>query len=136
MNRLQNVQNTAARIISRTSRYDHITPVLKDLHWLPIQYRIKYKIQTHTYKALHEQSPVYIRNLLNIYTPRRTLRSQNDSSTLEVPKSRNVSLGDRSFAVAAPRLWNSLPSGIRDAPSLYSFKRSLKTHYFIEIHGN
>ena len=49
VNKLQIVQNTAARIITRTLRYDHITPVLKELHWLPVQYRIQFKILTHTY---------------------------------------------------------------------------------------
>jgi len=135
LDKLQKVQNCAARVISRTSRYEHITPVLKDLHWLPIQHRVKYKIMTHTFKALNGQSPIYIRNLLSIYKPRRSLRSQNKSTILEIPSNIKGSYGDSSFAVAAPTLWNSLPCGIRDAKSLCSFKRSLKTHYFIEVYG-
>ena len=84
LNKLQNVQNTAARVVTRTSRYCHITPILKALHWLPVQYRLQYKILTHTYKALHDQSPVYmtIKELLHVYKPRRELRSHNSSLIL------------------------------------------------------
>ena len=60
LNKLQNVQNTAARLVTRTSRYTHITPILKQLHWLPIQHRTKYKILTHTFKVLHDELPTYI----------------------------------------------------------------------------
>jgi hypothetical protein len=134
INKLQNVQNTAARIISRISKYDHITPVLRHLHWLPVQLRIKYKILTHTYKALFNQAPKYVVDMLETYTPSRNLRSNNSSLTLVVPKSRTVRYGDRSFQVAAARLWNEHPSGIRDCETLSSFKKALKTHYFIEVY--
>lgn len=67
LNKLQIVQNTAARIITRTSRSSHITLVLKELHWLPVQYRIHFKILTHTYKALHGQSPEYVSSILEVY---------------------------------------------------------------------
>jgi hypothetical protein len=130
INKLQIVQNTAARIISRTSRYDHITPVLKELHWLPVQYRIQFKILTHTYKALNGKSPEYMEEMLCVYKPRRNLRSQNKALTLVIPKSKTVTYGDRRFEYAAPKLWNDLPSGVRDSSSLCSFKRALKTHYF------
>ena len=90
LSKLQNVQNTAARLITRTSRYNHITPVLKELHWLPVQHRVVYKILTHTYKALHGESPAYIRHMLQVYVPRRTLRSQNDPVPLVVPRCHTV----------------------------------------------
>ena len=96
LNKLQNVQNTAARVVTRTSRFSHITPILKELHWLPIQYRVQYKILTHTCKALHGQSPGYIKKLLNVYMPRRYSRSQNNHLILEVPKSRTATYSDRS----------------------------------------
>ena len=136
LNKLQNVQNTAARIISRTSRYSHITPVLKELHWLPVQYRVKHKILTHTFKALHDQSPVYIRDMLEIYKPTRNLRSAYQSVTLVEPKSKKVKYGERSFISAAPSLWNSLPAKVRDCDTLQSFKRELKTHCFVQFYGN
>ena len=112
LHKLQNVQNTAAVVVAKTSRSCHITPILKELHWLPVQYRIQYKNFTHTYKALHEQSPVYIKEFLQVYRPRRDLRSQSSPLILEVPRSRTVSYGDRSFAIIAPKLWIALPPGV------------------------
>ena len=135
LNKLQNVQNTSARVVTRTSRYCHITPILKELHWLPVQYRVQYKILIHTYKALHDQSPVYIKELLHVYKPRRELRPQNSPLTLKVPKSRTVSYGDRSFAIIAPKLWNALPPGVRECTTLFAFKKSLKTHLFLQMYG-
>ena len=105
LNKKQNVQNTAARLITRTSRRGHITPVLKDLHWLPIQYRIQFKIRVITNKALQCQSPLYVSNLLQVYKPTRNLRSQNNATALVLPKSYKVMFGDNSFANAAPKRW-------------------------------
>ena len=135
LKKLQTVQNTAARLISKTSRHDHISPVLKDLHWLPVQQRIQFKILTLTFKALHNLAPVYIKILLQVYKPGRNLRSQNTSIRLVIPKTRTMTYGDRCFASAAPKLWNELPSKIRDCETLESFKRSLKTHLFTQAHG-
>jgi len=128
LNKLQHVQNTAARLITRTSRRSHITPILKELHWLPIQQRIQYKLLVLTFKALHDEAPAYIKNLLQVYKPNRNLRSQN-TTALVVPKTRKV-CGDRSFVASAPRLWNLLPEGIKDSVSIATFKKSLKTHLF------
>ena len=80
------MQNTAACLISKTSRYDHISPVLKDLHWLPVEQRIKFKILTLTFKALHNLAPKYIEDLLEVYKASRNLRSQNNSIRLFLPK--------------------------------------------------
>ena len=93
LNKLQNVQNTAARDVTKTSHFCHINPILNEIHWLhvPEQYRIQYKILTHTYKVLHVQSPVYIKELLQVYGPCRDLRSQNNPLILEVPRSRTGS---------------------------------------------
>jgi hypothetical protein len=130
LSKLQRVQNTAARIIARTKRCSHITPVLKDLHWLPVSYRIQFKVLTHTYKALNGKSPKYLTDILEVYKPGRDLRSQN-SLSLVVPKTRTKQYGDRSFEYAAPYLWNCLPNNIRNAKSLDIFKRMLKTHFFV-----
>uniref|UniRef100_A0A3Q3F3D0 Reverse transcriptase domain-containing protein n=1 Tax=Labrus bergylta TaxID=56723 RepID=A0A3Q3F3D0_9LABR len=74
---LQLAQNAAARVLTRTRKRDHITPVLTSLHWLPIQSRIEFKILLLTYKALNGQAPSYLKELLVPYCPSRTLRSQN-----------------------------------------------------------
>jgi hypothetical protein len=126
--RLQRMQNTAARIVSRTPGRDHITPVLRTLHWLPIKYRVQFKLLTLTYKALHGEGPVYIKDMLTPYNPSRTLRSDS-RLLLEVPRSRTKA-GDRAFSVASPKLWNSLPLALRQATSTDAFKGQLKTHLF------
>ena len=77
--KLQSVQNAAARLITRSRKCDHITPILLHLHWLPVSERIKFKILLLTFKALHQQSPTYIQDLITRYLPSRPLRS---SSTL------------------------------------------------------
>ena len=127
IHRLQLIQNTAARLVTRTKPCSHITPVLSDLHWLPVHLRLQYKLLLFTYRAVNGQSPSYITELLQPYNPPRSgLRSASKDLLVE-PKSFR-SWGDRAFAVAAPRLWNSLPHHIRVCPSLESFKVSLKTH--------
>ena len=135
LNKLQHLQNTAARIITRTSRFDHITPVLKELHWITVTHRIDFKILVQTYKAMYDLSPCYLTELLEIYHPSRNLRSM-DSKQLVVPKSKTATYGNRSFSTVAPKLWNELPTGIRDAKSLDVFKKSVKTHLFRKIYGN
>ena len=130
LNMLQAVQNHAARILTGTRMSDHITPVLISLHWLPVRERIKYKILVTVYKCLHQpHSPQYLRDLLQQHVPARLLRSSNDPSCLVVPRTRTA-IGDRAFAACAPRLWNSLPSHLRSANSLYTFKKHLKTYIF------
>ena len=130
LKKLQTVQNTAARTISYTPKFSHITPVLKQLHWLPVKYRIIYKIALLTYKTLHNMSPAYLRNMLIEYSPTRTLRSANEN-LLVIPRI-NTNLGSRSFSYAAPSIWQSLPRELRGVPGdrLSTFKRLLKFHLF------
>uniref|UniRef100_A0A3B3B4X7 Reverse transcriptase domain-containing protein n=1 Tax=Oryzias melastigma TaxID=30732 RepID=A0A3B3B4X7_ORYME len=129
LNKLQLVQNSAARIISRTPPFHHITPVLQQLHWLPVKFRVQFKLLLLTFKALHNLAPRYLSELLHIYTPVRTLRS---SSTLQlsVPPIRLVTMGSRAFSHSAPTLWNSLPPDLRTIDSLPVFKSKLKTYMF------
>lgn len=129
LNKLQYIQNSAARLLTHTRSRDHITPVLQNLHWLPVPYRIKFKILLLTHKALHNQAPSYLKDLLHPYTPSRTLRTAN-SNLLTVPRTRHRTWGDRAFSVAAPSLWNSLPQHIRDTVDPSIFKSKLKTHLF------
>jgi hypothetical protein len=129
ISRLQRVQNTAARILAQTRKYDHITPVLQKLHWLPVRKRIDYKILLLTYRCLNGQAPIYLSELLNHYVPSRALRSA-EKYLLRVPPSRLKTCGERAFATAAPTLWNKLPLSIRMADSLESFKSLLKSHLY------
>lgn len=129
LNKLQLVQNSAARILTLSSSYEHITPILKRLHWLPIRSRIDFKILLLTFKALHGIAPPYLTELLQIYTPSRSLRSSS-AGFLITPPSRLTTVGARAFSCTAPRLWNSLPPDIRLLDSIHSFKKQLKTHLF------
>ena len=129
ISRLQRIQNNAARLVTGTSKYSHITPVLINLHWLPVAQRIQYKILLTVFKCLHGLAPVYLTELIVLYIPNRPLRSAG-ANLLVVPKSRTKSYGDRSFSVAGPTLWNSLPESIRVLDGLVAFKRQLKTHLF------
>ena len=113
--KLQKVQNTAARIITRTRPREHITPVLAGLHWLPVKSRIEYKILIHVFKALHGKAPLYLQQSVQRYVPRRTLRSQTSNSLVSA-HSRTVTCGGRSFRVSAPQLWNKLPDDIKKSP--------------------
>lgn len=77
LSRLQRIQNTVAKIITRTRKYDHITPVLVKLHWLSIEQRIQYKLLLQAFKALHRKSPFYIQELVHVYKPNRSLPSES-----------------------------------------------------------
>ena len=126
--KLQQVQNTAARMVALVKKYDHITPVLQKLHWLPVHKRVMFKILLMTYKALHGLAPDYISDLIAEYKPTRTLRS--GKKHLLKPVRTSTAYGRRSFAAAAPKLWNELPLTIKCANSINEFKSLLKTHLF------
>ena len=133
MKRLKKVQHSAARLVTRTLRHEHISPALKELHWLRIPERIEYKILLLTYKAIHGAAPSYMMDMINIYRPTRPLRSGLETNTnlrLHVPKYKLEKVGGRSFTVAAPKLWNSLPDSLKMAKTVDIFKKNLKTHLF------
>ena len=123
------MQNAAARLITRTKRCDHITPVLIDLHWLPMKQCIEYKLLILTFRSLHSLAASYLTDLLMRHHPTGTLRSA-DAHLLEVPHSKLCTQGDRAFSHAAPRLWNNLPLAMRAADCHNSFKKQLKTLLF------
>ena len=126
---LQMVQNTAARILTKTRKFDHITPVLASLHWLPVHVRSDFKVLLMIYKIVNGYSPSYLSDLLKSYTPTRTLHSQN-TELLSVPRVKKKSAGERAFSYRAPFLWNNLPIDIRQSDSVEVFKSKLKTHLF------
>ena len=132
LRKLQLAQNAAARVLTKTKKFDHITPVLKDLHWLPVRSRIEFKLLILTWKSLHGIAPGYLSNLLIPYNPVRVLRS-SDKHLLVIPRTSSA-LGDRAFSVSAPTLWNSLPLNIRSSDSLQSFKNLLKTYLYNQVY--
>ncbi len=129
INKLPIVHNAVARVLSRSRKYDHITPILQSLHWLPIMFRISYNILLLAHKALNDLTPVYLTNLLSRYNPTRSLRSQN-SGLLVVPRIAKSTKGGRTFSYLAPKLWNSLPKNLRGSDTLSLSKCRLKTHLF------
>ena len=135
INKLQLVQNAAARLLTRSKKSCHITPILVSLHWLPIQYRIHFKVLTLTFKALHNQAPAYITELIKPYCNTRPLRSA-DHHLLVVPRTKLKTRGDRAFEVMAPRLWNTLPLYLRTTSTEDTFKKLLKTHLFRQAFGH
>ena len=116
LNRLQSVLNAAARSVAGLRRSDHITDTLDSFHWLHAPERIKFKLAVIVYRGIHGTAPRYLSDLLHrvsAITPRRRLRSST-SSELVIPLLGlvTVAVGDRSFAVAGPRPWNTMPEDI------------------------
>ena len=125
--RLQSVVNAAARLVFSARRNDHITPLLRDLHWLRVPERVKFRLCVLAYRCLHGMAPSYLADDLQLTSTvgtRRQLRSA-DSPTLVVRSTRRSTLDDRAFPA-----WNSLPPAVRDAPSLLTFRSRLKTWLF------
>ena len=128
---LQRVQNAAARLVLGLKWYEHITPALKHLHWLPIKQRICYKLSTIVHKCLHQQAPDYLTELFTFTADiqsRCSLRSASDGK-LAIPRTR-IQFGDRAFSVAGARQWNALPVELRNIDDFGLFKTKLKTHLF------
>ena len=124
-------QNAAARLLTGARRREHISPVLCQLHWLPIQSRVNFKLACFVFSSLSGHAPSYLSDDIHLVSegPRRLLRSSTDRSCV-VPRTYNT-FGDRSFAVVGPRVWNSLPGHLRDEDITYSsFRRELKTYWF------
>ena len=128
----KNYKTRPPDLLREEKKSDHITPVLINLHWFPIEHRVIFKLFLYTYKALHGLAPDYLQlaNLLTFYKLVRTLRSSRPIN-LSAPRSRTSTYGDRSFACVSPRLWNKLPDFIRYSETLHSFKIRLKAHFKI-----
>jgi len=129
---LQTLQNSAARLIYKARRAQHCTPLLFSLHWLPVAQRIKYKVCCLCFKVVTNSAPLYLSQLLQVYSPSRTLRSSPDTRRFKVIRYKRKQHGFRSFAHFGPYIWNDLPLSVRNSQSLSSFKTNLKTHLFKE----
>ena len=129
LHRLQVVQNSAARLIMRVRRREHITAILFALHWLPVRQRIQFKILTLVYRCQNHQAPAYLSACITPYVPGRSLRSA-DHGLLTEHRYRLERYGRRCFSVAGPALWNELPTPVKECQSFPSFKAKLKTHLF------
>ena len=165
LTRLQRVQNTLARVVAQKPRFCHITPVLSDLHWLPVRHRISFKIATVTFRVLQSQQPSYLSSLIPSHlssiptlpvfrralkhhlfllaypnssaksVPARALRSSS-SFSLCVPPRKTTLATSKSFSSVAPSIWNSLPNHLSSIPTLPVFRRALKHHLFLLAYPN
>ena len=126
LGRLRRIQNIAARIVTRSPKSYHITPVLEQLHWLPVRMRILYTLMVLIYRAVEGTGPSYLRDIITLYRPNTStiLRSEG---RLDLPQGNLLSHGDRAFSVAAPFQWNKLPSDLTNCSSHNAFKFELKT---------
>ena len=130
--KVQRLQNSAARLLTGCRKFEHITPVLESLHWLPVECRIDFKVLLITFKALHGKAPKYLSDLLT-FREARASRSSN-KLLLIVPRTNCVTFGDRAFSVYAPNLWNSVPYSIRSCYEV-EFKTKVKTYLFKRYFG-
>ena len=133
LSKLQSIQNSAARLVSRVSPRDkHTRELLIELHWLPVDHRIEFKILCQIHKLIHEPSaPRYLTDLVTVQTSTRSLRSSAEIRLKPSPhRNTLVSYGDRAFEVFAPRMWNGLPGQIRQIQSRTEFKSAIKTFLF------
>ena len=138
INKLQKLLNSSIRFIFNLTgkRYRNaITPYMKKLHILPVEYRIKYKVSLTVYKCFHDLAPDYLKELIQSKVTYSHLRSSNDLYSLQtvIPKSKH---GESTFSYVAPIIWNELPQDIKLSPNVECFKKRLKTHYFIEYYGD
>ena len=131
--KLQHIQNTLARVTLWQGKFDRITPILKELHWLPIEIYITFKLATLSYNFKSMGQPVYLFELLSDYQPVRTLRSFSKPS-LTVNIAETV-LTARCFRHSAAAVWNSLPDSICDSSNIGIFNVSLR-HTYLTLHSS
>jgi hypothetical protein len=128
INRLQRIQNALARCVVNAKLHRSSNDLLRQLHWLPVHYRINYKIAKFAFLAHTSATSSYLNSSVARYSPSRSLRSQ-DTCLLVVPRSKTV-YGSRAFRVAAPTVFNSLPHDVRTCENILTFCRHVKTFYF------
>src|SRR4029434_4861735 len=104
-----------------------------DLHWLPVSFRIDFKVLLLVYKSLHSHAPEYMSDILSRYTPSRSLRSSG-TELLTVPKARTKRYAEAAFSFYAPNLWNTLPEDLGMAETVETFKHALKTYQIGRAH--
>lgn len=131
------VFRTLQRDLCYTPRHCHISPVLRALHWLPVRFRIQYKIVLITFKAIHNLALAYPRDLIKVKQKLRNNLRSNTGTVLQDPSAKlKHILANRSFTAAAPKTWNNLPNYIRKEDNFDKFKSLLNNHYFREAYSN
>ena len=129
---MQKVQKYCCTAHSQSSTPSMCTPLLQQLHWLPISERTKYKIACMCYNAITDSPPSYLSELLHLYSPSCSLRSSSDTHMLKIQRFNRKTHGFRTFSHSGPHIWNNLPQVIRHSATLSSFKSQFKTFLFSE----
>ena len=126
INKLQAIQNFAARIVTRSRKFDHITPILKQLRWMPVKDHLFYRDALLTFKCMNGMAPT---NLCSRFIKRSMIsgRSTRNANTLDVPCYKTAT-GQRSFLYRPVTIWNNLPSDIKLSSTIKTFKRKLINH--------
>ena len=128
---LQRAQNAAARLVTGIGLRDHVTPALQQLHWLPVQYRITFKLCLLMHKIHTKRAPSYLTDKVTATADlqsRAGLRSAS-TSKYQIPRTR-IKFGERTFSYTGPSAWNSLPHHVREITDTTRFTRQLKTVLF------
>ena len=125
---LQHVQNCLARGVTNAPRFSRSVPILKRLHWLPVKFRIHFKICAITFQTLKENQPAYLADLLVLQKCSKYLRS-TDLNRFVVPRIKTKT-GSRALSIYCPAIWKALPVPIRNAKTILTFRKLLKSHLF------
>ena len=119
--------NCAARLVCKAHKREHVSPLPVDLHWLFVERRIEYKIATICYNVITGTVSTYLSDLLELYTPLRTLRSSADTRIFRIPDRRKRFHGQRAYYFFGPSIWDNFPLSVRHAQTLFAFKSQLNT---------
>ena len=134
IDKLRKVQNCSARLIFKTSKWTHVSPLLAKLHWLPIAQRIDYKISSMCYDVVSDTAPLYLFDLLCLYVPSCSLRFSADTRIFRIPTRKKKFQGQHAFSHLSPVTWNKLPYPVRHAQTQSQFKIQLKTTLFLSVY--
>ncbi len=130
---LEKLQKRAAKLIAKRGKYDHVTPIFREYHWLPIKERIDYAVLLMVFKARCGEAPEYLTSLLVEYQSNRSGMRQHSRPELAKPKYGTDTYGPRPFGTIGAILWNSIPDSLKDSASISVFKKNLKTYLFNKV---
>ena len=119
MSRLQSIQNAAACLVTGTARHEHTTPILRQLHWLPVVDRVRFIMATLVYRCLAGSCAQYLSDECQLMSSVATRRLRSSDERTCCVRRSHSRFGDRSSATLAPRVWNSLPSSLRNQKLSY-----------------
>ena len=127
LSKLQRVQNAAVRLVCSLPRHEHVTSSFIRLHWLPIKFRINFKIAMLCFKCIHANAPNYLKKSMVAIKKTSTynLRSSTSIQLEDHSRRSKKTLGDRASSNASTKIWNSLPQSLQLQPNLNTFKSLL-----------